>query len=270
LSILGKLYLNYLLTPDYTDSLFLISNASYKFKLNDGRDSTSLKKIACRQLLHSEVQKVRHKLSMECGDVFLFPIEPALYFEVTSLSLHDHSAHTKGKVEEFLEAILPAKKHAVTPAYRVLSDWVRRKTIFEEEISSFEELKLKTGISRNIMDEILDTMGATLNPSTIWEETRERLVHEGVSARDVRRIALSWEQYEIERMDPTNEPLQGLRKNLTLLCKDMLSREPDITLKDIMDSAYKLAEKHGLQRYYNQEYIYVVALMEFYTIAQLS
>lgn len=240
-SIIGKLYSNYVTWPKYTDSLHLISNAYYNFKLQDGKNSRTLTKIECQQLSDSDSQELRENLSNEFGSNCTLPDEPAFFFEVTDLTVHEHSTYAKGKLVDFLARMLPGRKHAVKPAYQVLFGEVRRKTNHEGNLLTFDELKQKKGIGRSIMTGLLAEMAATPDPNEIWQEVSNLLVREDVSPRELHRIGLAWRQYEVQRMDATNDALQKLRTSITAWCEDILSTIPDITLRKLMDSVWQLA-----------------------------
>lgn len=155
-SILGKLYSCYVLAPDHTNALHFISNARFAITVGDGSDGTNLELINCHDISPDGVASLKESLAKEIGECFL-PEKPSLSFEVSYLSLQDHKGHTKGKVEEFLEEVLPNREHHTSAAYRVLSDEVERKTTHEGPISEYSLLTGRKGIGRTAVSTLLNS-----------------------------------------------------------------------------------------------------------------
>lgn len=263
-SILGKLYLNYVNWPEHTVNLHFISNAYYNFRLQDGSNSKTITKIECKQLNDSEVQKLRHNLTKELRSECTLPDKPALFFEVTALTTQDPSAYAKGKLVDFLSIMFPGRKHAVKAAYQVLFDEVRHKTNHEGQCSSFDELVQKKGIGPSIITRLMAEIAAYPDPDEIWGEVRGQLVHEGVSPWDVRPLRSAWVRYEVQRMDASNDVIQQLRGRILSWCEDILATNPKVTLRELMDLVWQLAQQHAIADRYLREDIHAIALMESY------
>ena len=263
-SILGNLYSNYTNTLKHTKSLNFISNASYRFDLQDGKDSLSLLSIACRQLSAAEIMKIVSNLEKECGQKCLLPTEPPLFFEVTSLSVQDHSTHATGKVADFLNKYLPRKIHHAPTVYRALFDEVRRKTTREGLCSNFEELQRKKGIAKSGMDELLQRIASTEELADAWGEVSQRLVSEKVPPLTVRNIHSAWGQYQAERTNYANDVLQKLRSKVIEIVSKITASNPGVGFTELMDRTWELIQKETPTGTYSSEYVQAMALMEFY------
>lgn len=263
-SILGNLYSNYTNTLKHTKSLNFVSNASYRFDLQDGKDSLALLSIACRQLSDVEILKFVDNLEKECGQKCLLPAEPPLFFEVTSLSVQDHSTHATGKVAEFLSSYLPQKTHHAPTVYRALFDEVRRKTTREGLCSNFEELRGKKGIAKSGMDELLRRIASTEELANAWGEVSQRLVSENVPPLTVRKIHEAWGQYQADRTNHANDVLQKLRSNVIEITSRITASNPQVNFTELMDRTWELVQKETPTGTYSSEYVRAMALMEFY------
>lgn len=263
-SILGKLYSNHLITQNATESLNFVSNALFKMKLNNDKDSLSLNKIACRELSDEEKVKITEKLAVEFDGKCSLPDEPVLFFEVTPLSVQDHSGHTKGKVAEFLNVYIPGKSHIVVPLYKTLFDEVRRQTTYEGRINNFDDLKNKKGIGKSKVSEFLAVASRSVNFDEIWEEVRERLVSERVSPLDVRQLRSAWSEYEVARMDASNEHLQHTRSQVSAVASEILKASSKIKLTDLMEQVLLQANMLNLISSYSSDYIKAMLLLDVY------
>lgn len=267
-SILGKLYANYISFDNHTESLNFVSNSGYKFKLATGKLSLSLHEIECCNLANGEIKNLKKKITEECKYDCTLPVNPPLFFKVTPLSVSDHSAHTKGKVADFLESILPGKKHPVTAFYRVLFDEVKRKTNYEYSPVDFDDLKNRKGISHEDMKKYMSSLQTDTDIDELWQEIREYLVKENLPAMMVRKIKSSWDKYEIDRMDHSNDILQNLRREIIGISKNYLSRVPNSQLVPLMEFALKELSQQVLFYNFSIDYIKAIILLETYETAK--
>ncbi|MGB6068189.1 MAG: dsDNA nuclease domain-containing protein [Desulfomonilaceae bacterium] len=261
-SILGKLYSDYLIAPSSTNSLTFVSNACYRFKLNGTSGSLSSNSIKCDELSLQELEKIKQQIANECGEECNLPHSPALFFEVTSLSLNDHAAHTKGKVTDFLDSLFPKRKHSVTTVYRMLLDEVRTKTNQEGVFSSFSELQNKKGIGRSHVGEFLKQVAAEIDMPAVWELVSNKLVQENMPSLAILKIQSEWQKYEVERMDHSNDTLQNLRIRVTSSYSELLAENQDISLTKLIQRVLERVSKEGGESLYSTEYIQAMILME--------
>lgn len=263
-SPLAKLYLNHLIDPDSTHSLNFVSNAYFQFKRLDNPDSISRTKITCGDLMIEEITKIRNQLSEECESQCQLPNVPVLTFEVSSLSLHDHSGHAKGKVAEFLDGLLHGKKLPVVAVYRALYDEVRRKTNVEANPATFDELRDRKGIGKTLLEGMLVNLAAVTDLDAIWTEIRERLVHEQMSALSVKDIGRAWSRYEIDRMDASNETLGELRMRVIGCSQEIIGRNKDVSLSELANQVCQRTVIAGATHGYEPSYVKAMVLMEAY------
>lgn len=267
-SILGKLYSCYILAPDHTKALHFVSNARFAITVEGGSDGTTLESIHCNQIAHEGLTSLKHSIAVEIGECLL-PEKPSLFFEVSTLSLQDHKGHTKGKVEEFLETVLPDREHRASAAYRVLSDEVERKTIHEGSISEYSLLTGSKGIGRTTVNRLLSSF-CTSNLDDYWVDVRFRLVNEGVPAMRMEAIRHGWRQYQVERMHPDNESLQQLQKEVRKLCLDVLNADNSLKLTELTASVTSVVFLKAKNCLKSREYIEAMAIVEAYEHFRIS
>jgi hypothetical protein len=261
-SILGKLHSSYLMAPKFTNALHFVSNAHYDIPLRKGGKGLASQLFSSRDISRATIKKIKECLSKESGSCSL-PTKPVLFFEVTALSLLDHSGHTKGKVEEFLEQISPNQKHYVSAAYRVLSDEVARKTTHEGQLSEYLELAGRKGIGRTTVSRLLNSFCST-DLDEYWKEAFLRLTHEGLAPMRLRAIRRSWELYEVDRMDPNNETLHRLRDEVRNLCADIIKENQEVGLVELSSRVASSVQGMRSTLMYSQEYIASIAMVETY------
>lgn len=262
-SILGKLYSNFTLAGDSTKSLNFVSNAKFGIDLGDGSDSASRLKFTCQDLHESEVKRINNSLEEECNGKCNLPLYPLLRFEVTPISYLDSATYTKGKIAEFFEE-LNLRPISVTPLYRTLFDEVRSKTNYEGIVGNQSELRNRKAIGRSDIQKLIAEAAECVDTNEIWDEVRERLVKENMPFLKARSVGLSWRQYEVDRMDATNESLQQLRKRIRAWASMILEKDNDISLTELGEQVFSSVMQARLAGNYLEPYILAITFMETY------
>ncbi len=261
-SILGKLYSNYVLAPDHAQSLRFVSNAHYSFLLRNGQKGDEYTLIRCANIHPSSIEQIKECIEHEIGTSCLLPLTPKLFFEVSPLSLLDHKGHTKGKVEEFLEYLMPDREVSSSTFYRVLSDQVTRQTTNEGHFSTYDEVVARKGLGRSTVQRLLDAH--SINYKEIWDEVRARLIQEQTPAFKVHLLRGQWRRYLAERTHPDNELLQTIRAHVRAACADIISSSPHLSLHDLCSQVLARVAPKPSQGIYSQEYLEAMVLVETY------
>jgi len=267
LSIIGKLYLNKMNFPDNTLSLNFVTNAKFDITLGDEKTlSTSLPNICCDTLDKDVLAKISSKLVEEHALKDDPDYKGITFLRVCGLSCDDQVGHTKGKVSEFLEMLLPGKKYMVGAVYNTLMGEIRRKTNYSKDIGSFEEMIQYKSISRTEFQRLIEQIGLTENFDDLWNSIENRLNAEQAPLGMVRKIKESWGRYELERMDKTNSTLNELSKVICeLVAEHKETQDADSLLGVLSDieAAYNLKKKlnYGL---YSDYYVKAIILAAYY------
>lgn len=269
-STLGRLYSNYFLKPDATKALCLVSNAPFRIRLAGGGTGESRSRIEGTELEHDEMRKVESRLGAELKKTIELEDSPPLIFEVTPISLDEHTTHTRGRVSEFLEVEFPNQAPSVGATYRTFFEEVRRRTNREGSVHSVAELAKKKGIGRSFLSGILRDIELPRSLEPLWTEASARLESEGVSSLKVRELGHFWSRYEIRRMDSTDEALQQARRSLAEAGRQIWSQLPTAPLLEICDYAIERCRTDGALGGFETTFLKAIVLMEIYENPPLS
>jgi hypothetical protein len=261
-SILGKLTSTVQQFSDYNPDMAVVSNARFNFNLSNGKKSLALDLVKLSELDSEELTKINTAIKAECG-VDKYHLNYECCFEVSDLSLQDHSSHTKGKIIKFLEDIGHDKSANATALYRVLFDSVKNKTNIEGKIGDYQELRAKKGIGKSYFDKMIQTIASSKDVNEMWAILLNALTSEGVSPVKLIKIKQEWEQFDIDRLDPLNEVLQELRKQVRSAVAGIIAVNEDITITAMAAEVIKIIDSK-CRTGFSDNYILVVAFREMY------
>ena len=210
LSIIGKLYDCKSKFEMETTSLNFVSNARFFVTLDDSSSSLSRDDICIIELAKSEKDRIKSKLNSE-HNLSSAPIfEDITFLKVLDLSLSDSSTHTKGKIANFLDVIVPAKKFHVPSVYRMLFDEIKRRATYHKDILTYEDLIANKGIGRSKFEKIIQATCIDKDYDDIWNRAENLLYSDGLNFNDTRKLKNAWKKLELERMNPDNDYLTRL------------------------------------------------------------
>lgn len=261
-SIVGKLYNVAMSISDCTPTLQVVSNAPFKFLLKTDKTSLELKQIPLSEIAEKDLSKIRDAVKEQCGLDECEQIYTCI-FEVTHLSLEDHATHTTGKVADFLDSLGLSEKAGAAALYRTLFDTVKRKTDYEAEILTFDELRAKKAIGKSYLANILKDISARSNSAELWASLHSSLQNEGYSAMKIAKARNAWDRYEVDRMNPLNEVLTDARKCFQVLKKEIFDNDEDYQVSQLPEVAKKRFPKAKLTDFTN-DYLLVMAFRELY------
>jgi len=221
LSIIGKLYDCKSKFDLQTESLNLVSNASFNLHLASGEKALSKSSICIVEITDEDKTKIKQKLIKELSLTAEPQFEDITFLKVTELSLSDSANHTKGKLSDFLELIIPNGKFAIPALYKSLFEEVKRRTNYNKEIHSFEDLIIKKGICKRIFNEWLGNVGAFKNYDEIWTRITNALTNEGVGVLEIKTLKRAWTDFEIETKNPNNEVFLRIRDKVKQLLNEL-------------------------------------------------
>lgn len=261
-SILGKLYTTANKFNGYNPRIAVVSNAPFNFALTSGNSSLALKLINISDIDEKDLAKVRAAIKDECKIDDYDQCFPCC-FEVTDLNTEAHSTHTKGKVVEFLDSQNLGKHADAAALYRVLFDTVKNMTNYESDIASFDELRAKKGIGMSYLAKILKDISSSISSNELWSTLSMFLLEEGVPVVKMGKIKHSWDMYDVDRMNPLNEPLFETRKAVKAAMKLICDENADVKILDVVPTIKAKIEPKHLY-HFNDDYILVIAFREMY------
>ncbi len=210
MSHVAKMYGNRIVCEGQDITASFVSNARFRVTLANGEDGTAKTDICFAELDGKEIAKVRKKLKEEHGLAEEPNCAAMMFLRVTDLSLDDHAGHAKGKVADFLEARKTGETQAVAAFYRTLFDHVKRKTNYEPEITSFDELLKRKAITKAEFQDILDRLPKPRSFETLRVEISGHLSREGMAVSTIMAIFDDWKLHEVQRMNHKNTTLSAL------------------------------------------------------------
>lgn len=261
-SILGKLTSTVQQFSDHKPDMAVVSNARFNFNLSTGTNSLALNMVMLSDLAAGELEKIDDAIKAECG-IDKYHLNYECCFEVSDLSLQDHSSHTKGKIIKFLEDIGHDKTANALALYRVLFDSVKNKTNIEASIADYNELLAKKGIGKSYIDKMIQTIASSKDVNEMWTLLQSALSQEGVSPLKLVKIKHDWEKFDIDRLDPLNEVVQDLRKQVITAVSSVTEENEDITMTKMASEVVKKMDPK-FSKQFSDNYILVVAFRELY------
>lgn len=265
LSIIGKLYDCKSKFSMETQTLNFVSNARYNVKLEDGTDGKTKDQICIIELREGDRTKIKEKLIKELSLASDPDYESLSFLKVTELSLNDSSAHTKGKLSDFFEEIKPNGKFAIPALYQNLFSEVKRRSAYNKEIHSFEELIEKKGISRSNLQNWLDNAGVCKDYDELWKSIEISIISERMPLLERRKLKSSWTDFELAIKDPNNTVVKQLRAQIHDISKSLEQSGElgTLTTLEVLTKVFNNYQQNKInQNVYDEYFIKVLILAE--------
>jgi hypothetical protein len=185
--------------PGHVKLLQVVSNAPLNAKLApDAKVDLEKRNIKFIELTENEQTKILESLRAEYDPAIPPDIKETFEFQISELSLADHSTHTKGKLVEALYALFPNQSFPISAVYRALLGEITSRNNNREAVPTFEDFLTKKSISRSRFTSILTTCGVkTQEPS--WQSAESQLNAEGVSLKLIRALKEEWQNALLDR-----------------------------------------------------------------------
>lgn len=211
-SILGKLFYNRGLFLEETALLNLVSNSPFDLSLADGTPCTTRIRTGLNVLSAAELKKIKEALLDELSPSVIVDAEDITFLHVTSLSLTDHSAHIRGKLQEFLDHVCPGKQLSASSLHKALAGEIERRTGHEMIPSSSDDLFKAKSLCRNEVQQMVSSVASEAHFREVWSELKTTLEREGVSPFVTPLLRDSCFGYLIDRLDRADEHLLRLQQ----------------------------------------------------------
>jgi hypothetical protein len=266
LSILGKLYDCKCKFDSQTQSLNFISNAKFNVKLKDGSTAESKDSICIIEITPDDREKIKTKLiselSLKADPVF----QDITFLKVTELSLDASETFVKGRLAEFLESVKPGGKFPIPALYQSLFGEVKRRSDYNKEITTFEELIEKKGIGKSMLEEWIQNI-AVKNYDELWQQIESRLNSESVPFSKVQSIRKALRDVEIAEQNPNNDLLKKVKRDLSD-CRQTVKNKGVTetlglmeTIEEIMLEYNQLSQKPPM---FDDQFIRAIILQQLY------
>ncbi|SOC40743.1 uncharacterized protein DUF4297 [Salinicoccus kekensis] len=263
LSILGKMYECKMQFPEHTLSLNFISNYTYNLKLLNGGRSIEKKRICLSELEQDSISEIIHKVmeehQLEDDPDFI----ELTFFEVSDLLINNRETYLKGKISEFIEKQNPDIKYKVSVIYDALFSEVKVKNNYENDISSFEELAKRKGISREQFKEHIQVFSLDDEDQKLWEFISDSLIKEKIPFSDRLKIKQEWDKFRIDKMNYANLKLKEIIDEISKMVQPYKGKQIISLQEDLLKPVFNDYISRNTRSFYNEFYIKVIILMEF-------
>jgi len=200
-SILGKLYSSYKEFQSATESMNVVSNATFKCELADAsKDSEKLICIPVKDLSQKEIDLIEKLLKEEHGLPTSPKVANVTYYLVSDLPYDKHSEVAQARLADLIEGTAPSCSYRIKTAYQAVFDTIRMKTNVEKQPSSYAELVKTKGISRAQFQSMISSIVSGRDHQQLWSDIQGRLNTEGMPFAEVEAIREQWTNLHFERL----------------------------------------------------------------------
>jgi hypothetical protein len=229
-SILTKLFHNIIRHKNSFGKAAVVSNASFECKLNDDSvDSTRLREISIKELSSKEFDKVCDKVNLQSGvDDFRNYVDKVFLIKSDMPINHTEQIVVDRLVKYFESNGTYSLPDRVSPLFSALRTEVLRKSNYFYEVNSYEELIEHKSITRDKMNEMLNTGLRQKNSDIILLDSLcNRLSTENASLKTERNVRRHIRQYLIDKSSSKKRIINKLEVAI------------DAALDDVLDDDFK-------------------------------
>jgi Cap4 dsDNA endonuclease len=202
-SHMGKLFSNYVMFPDETEQLNFVSNVPCAF-LPSASGACQL--VTCDA---ETLTKFIGKLAQEHPRATHAAVSLMHYLQA-DLSLHDSSAHIKGKLNDFILEQIGSVEFNPDTLYKAIVEECRTRSKYTGIISNFPDLIKNKSITRLQVEGWLDIVRKR-QALPEWSTISQHLTVGGIELANLSR---EWQRYRAIALDAGNEAINVLRDNI--------------------------------------------------------
>lgn len=202
-SYMGKLFSNYVAFPDETEQLNFVSNAPCAFL---PAASGACQLVSCDA---DTLEKFIAKLAQEYPGASHAAVS-LMHYVQADLSLHDSSAHIKGKLNEFILQQIGSVEFNPDTLYKTIVEECRTRSKYTGTISSFADLIQKKSITRSQVEGWLDLVRRRQTLPE-WSTISQQL---SVGAIELANLTREWQRYRAVALDVGNEAINVVRDKI--------------------------------------------------------
>jgi hypothetical protein len=224
-SFMGKLFSNYITFPDETEELNFVSNVPCAF-LPSASGACQLVKCDAGTL-----KKFMGKLAEEHPEANQAAVS-LMHYVQADLSLHDSSAHIKGKLSNFILDQIGSVEFNPDTLYKTIVEECRMRSKYTGTISTFSDLIQKKSITRSQVEGWLDLVRKR-QALPDWSTISQQL---DVRAMELANLSREWQRYRAIALDAGNEAINVLRDKIRSELENRVGGSH--TLDELVDEIY--------------------------------
>jgi hypothetical protein len=204
-SHIGKLYSNYLMFPNDTDKLFFVSNVPCEFF------EAAATECCMTDAKPNVLASMTSKLQAEYASATSAIVDKLLRFIRADLSLHDSSAHLKGKLVEFVSGQLGPVEFNPESVYRTIVEECRLRSKYTGTVANFTDLIQHKSITR---DQVSGWLGEIEKAHSMpdWSTIISSL--NVSSALQLVELVREWKRYRATALDSGDLSLNIVRDKI--------------------------------------------------------
>jgi len=157
-------------------------------------------------------------------------------FVRADLSLHDSSAHIKGKLDEFVLSQIGSVEYNPDTLYKTIVEECRTRSKYTGGVSDFADLIKFKSITRSQVESWLDQVRSR-HALPDWAEISNHLK---VSGMELAELSREWRRYRAIALDAGNEAINTLRDKIRNELEILVGATLDLTA--LIDDLYSKVE----------------------------
>jgi hypothetical protein len=204
-SFIGKMYDNYELFPTETERLSFVSNIPCEFM------DPSATLCCFADCGAPDFAKFLAKLKHECPSATESTAK-LMHFARADLSLHDASAHLKGKMQDFVTKQLGTISYSPDSLYKTIIEECRTKSKYTGSINSFADLITHKAITKSQVTGWLSQIALSHSPPN-WSDFGGDLTY---GAMEKAELLKQWNIYRALALGAGNEAINRVRVRIRM------------------------------------------------------
>jgi hypothetical protein len=209
-SIASRLYAHVPAFGDAIEETGLVSNAPYKFALNDGNMSTGVHhRIEGDQLHRDEADKLTTAVTDDISTADVPAWLPKLVFIRTTLGVHSQELVVIGRLQKHLEQFDQALGAKTSAIHETLHASITQKTSFSQIGADRQEAVLRKSLSKDELEELfLNAAGRRRSFVEDWEIIQADFQAAGMTSLQQIRLKTAALSYSRDRTTGRSRALQ--------------------------------------------------------------
>jgi hypothetical protein len=228
-SHIGKLFSNYVVFPGETEELNFVSNVPCAF-LDAAASTCQFTECDAETLA-----KFMKKLNAEYPAATSATASLIRYVRA-DLSLHDSSAHIKGKLTQFVLRQIGSVEYNPDTLYKTIVEECRTRSKYTGGVSDFGDLIKFKSITRAQVESWLDQVRSR-HALPDWADISNHL---NVSGMELAELNREWKRYRAIALDAGNEAINALRDKIRKELEMFVGTSLDLTA--LIDNLYSKVE----------------------------
>jgi len=263
MSIMQKLIHNYTLFGNDTNSLHVVSNKFFNFKvLKDETESTNRTSIILNEINNDNNKKIKNGMCDACWKKNNCKDEcnKLIYFDVSDLDLLSYEETVLGRFVNYIHSTgYDCKLQKVKTIYHTILGEIRRINNCEKTSGKLDDLISNKSISKAEFEGWVKQLSIDSEQGD-WKDIQSFLLSDGVPSSQVFKIGKEWKKYLLDSMNVDNLSLLELKNYIIEIINDIELT----TSKEYLEYTLPIIRKNKYAKVYSVFYLQAMILREVY------